>query len=77
MVIVLVGMVSISGGVSFEGARYLIPVANALYALQAIILGDAALQNLLYTLIANVVSGAILIAAAVQLFKREAVLFRS
>jgi len=77
MVIVLVGMVSMTGSVSFEGARYLIPVANSLYALQAIILGDAALQNLLYTLASNVLSGAILIAAAVQLFKREAVLFRS
>ena len=77
MVIVLVGMVSMTGSVNFEGARYLIPVANSLYALQAIILGDAALQNLLYTLAANVLSGAILIAAAVQLFKREAVLFRS
>ncbi|MFC2083233.1 ABC transporter permease [Candidatus Bipolaricaulota bacterium] len=77
MVIVLVGMVSMTGSVTFEGLRYLIPVANALYALQAIILGDAALQNLFYTLAANVVSGAILIAAAVQLFKREAVLFRS
>jgi len=77
MIIVLVGMVSMTGGVTFEGARYLIPVANALYALQAIILGDASLQNLFYTLVANVVSGALLIAAAVQLFKREAVLFRS
>ena len=77
MVIVLVGMISMTGSVTFEGARYLIPVANALYALQAIILGDAALQNLFYTLIANVISGALLIAAAVQLFKREAVLFRS
>jgi len=77
MVIVLVGMVSMTGSVTFEGARYLIPVANSLYALQAIILGDAALQNLLYTLASNVLSGAILIAAAVQLFKREAVLFRS
>ncbi|MCK5584744.1 ABC transporter permease [Candidatus Bipolaricaulota bacterium] len=77
MVIVLVGMISMTGSVTFEGARYLIPVANALYALQAIILGDAALQNLFYTLIANVVSGAVLIAVAVQLFKREAVLFRS
>ena len=77
MVIVLVGMVSMTGSVSFEGLRYLIPVANSLYALQAIILGDASLQNLLYTLAANVLSGAILIAAAVQLFKREAVLFRS
>ncbi|MEE8593027.1 MAG: hypothetical protein V3T03_02755, partial [Candidatus Bipolaricaulota bacterium] len=73
----LVGMISMTGSVTFEGARYLIPVANALYALQAIILGDAALQNLFYTLVANVVSGALLIAAAVQLFKREAVLFRS
>jgi hypothetical protein len=70
-------MVSMTGSVSFEGARYLIPVANSLYALQAIILGNAALQNLLYTLVANVLSGAILIAAAIQLFKREAVLFRS
>lgn len=77
MVIVLVGMVSMTGSVTFEGARYLIPVANALYALQAIILGEAAMQNLVYTLAANVVSGAVLIAAAVQLFKREAVLFRS
>lgn len=77
MVIVLVGMVSMTGSVSFDGLRYLIPVANSLYALQAIILGDAALQNLLYTLVANVLSGAILIAAAIQLFKREAVLFRS
>ncbi|MBU1049353.1 ABC transporter permease [Candidatus Bipolaricaulota bacterium] len=77
MVIVLVGMVSMTGTVSFEGLRYLIPVANSLYALQAIILGEAGLQNLLYTLVANVLSGAILIAAAVQLFKREAVLFRS
>jgi len=77
MVIVLVGMISMTGSVTFEGARYLIPVANALYALQAIILGEAALQNLFYTLAANVISGGLLIAAAVQLFKREAVLFRS
>ncbi len=77
MVIVLVGMVSMTGSVTFEGARFLIPVANALYALQDIILGDASFQNLFYTLIANVISGAALIAAAVQLFKREAVLFRS
>jgi len=77
MVIVLVGMISMTGSVTFEGLRYLIPVANALYALQAIILGDAALQNLFYTLAANVISGALLIAAAIQLFKREAVLFRS
>lgn len=77
MVIVLVGMISMTGGMTFEGARFLIPVANALYALQAIILGEAPLQSLFYTLVANVISGALLIAAAVQLFKREAVLFRS
>jgi len=77
MIIVLVGMVSITGGVTFEGLRFLIPVANALYSLQDIIVGDVVFQNLLYTLLANVVSGAILIAAAVRLFKREAVLFRS
>jgi len=77
MVIVLVGMASMTGGVSFEGLRYLIPVANALYALQAIILGDAGFQSLLFTLIANVLAGGLLIAAAVQLFRREAVLFRS
>jgi len=77
MVIVLVGMVSMTGGVSFEGVRYLIPVANALYALQGIILGDAGFQSLVFTLAANVVAGGVLIAAAVQLFRREAVLFRS
>ena len=77
MIIVLVGMMSMTGGVTFEGLRFPIPVANALYSLQDIIVGDVVFQNLLYTLLANVVSGAILIAAAVRLFKREAVLFRS
>ncbi len=77
MVIVLVGMMSMTGGVTFEGTRYFIPVANALYALQGIIVGDLVTTNVVYTLIANVVCGAILIAAAVRLFKREAVLFRS
>ena len=77
MVIVLVGMMSMTGGITFEGARYLIPVANALYALQGIIVGDLVASNIVYTLIANVACGAVLIAAAVRLFKREAVLFRS
>ena len=77
MVIVLVGMMSMTGGITFEGTRYLIPVANALYALQGIIAGDLVTSNIVYTLVANVVCGAILIAAAVRLFKREAVLFRS
>jgi len=77
MVIVLVGMMSMTGGIRFEGVRYLIPVANALYALQGIIVGEWASANIVYTLIANVFCGALLIAAAVRLFKREAVLFRS
>jgi len=77
MVIVLVGMMSMTGGITFEGARYLIPVANALYALQGIIVGNLVTVNIVYTLVANVFCGAILIAAAVRLFKREAVLFRS
>jgi sodium transport system permease protein len=77
MVIVLVGMMSMTGSVTFEGLRYLIPVANALYALQAIIVGNVVTRDVLMTLGANVVCGALLIAAAVRLFKREAVLFRS
>ena len=77
MVIVLVGMMSMTGGITFEGIRYFIPVANALYALQGIIVGDLVASNIVYTLVANVACGAILIAAAVRLFKREAVLFRS
>jgi len=77
MVIVLVGMMSMTGGITFEGIRYLIPVANALYALQGIIVGNLAASSIVYTLIANVACGAVLIAAAVRLFKREAVLFRS
>ncbi len=76
MVIVLVGMMSMTGGIRFEGTRYLIPVANALYALQGIIVGQVETMSIVYTLIANVVSGSLLIAAAVRLFKREAVLFR-
>jgi len=70
-------MTSMTGSVSFEGARFLIPVANALYALQAIIVDDVVVRDLFYTLGANIVCGGLLIAAAVRLFKREAVLFRS
>jgi len=77
MVIVLVGMTSMTGSITFEGLRFLIPVANALYALQGIIVGDIVATDILLTLGANVVCGGLLIAAAVGLFKREAVLFRS
>jgi sodium transport system permease protein len=77
MVIVLVGMMSMTGSITFEGVRYLIPVANALYALQAIIVGDVVTIDVVLTLGANIFCGALLISAAVQLFKREAVLFRS
>ncbi len=77
MVIVLVGLVSMTGGVSFEGARFLIPIANALYALQEIIVGDLRFMHLIYTLVANVFCGGLLIVASIQVFKREAVLFRS
>ncbi len=77
MVIVLVGLVSMTGGVSFEGARFLIPIANALYALQEIIIGNLHFMHLIYTLVANVFCGGLLIAASIQVFKREAVLFRS
>ena len=77
MVIVLVGLISMTGGVSFEGARFLIPIANALYALQEIIVGDLHFMHLIYTLVANVFCGGLLILASIQVFKREAVLFRS
>lgn len=77
MVIVLVGLVSMTGGMSFQGLRFLIPIANALYALQEIILSGLHVSHLLYTLAANVVCGGLLIAASIRLFKREAVLFRS
>jgi sodium transport system permease protein len=77
MVIVLVGLVSMTGGVSFEGARFLIPIANALYALQEIIVGDLRFMHLIYTLVANVFCGGLLIVASIQVFKREAILFRS
>ena len=77
MVIVLIGLVSMSGSTTFVGTRFLIPIANALYALQEIILGDLQFSHLVYTLAANTVCGAILIAASIQVFKREAVLFRS
>ena len=77
MVIVLVGLISMTGGVSFEGARFLIPIANALYALQEIIIGNLHFMHLIYTLVANVFCGGLLILASIQVFKREAVLFRS
>jgi len=77
MVIILVGLISMTGGVSFAGTRFLIPVANSIYALQEIIEGNLQIFHLLYTLVANTLCGGLLIAASIGLFKREAVLFRS
>jgi len=77
MVIILVAMISMTGGITFSGARFLIPVANALYALQQIILGDLRTIHFVYTLVANVGFGGVLIVASIRLFRREAVLFRS
>ena len=77
MVIVLIGLVSMSGSSTFVGTRFLIPIANALYALQEIIVGNLQFSHLVYTLVSNLVCGGILIVASVQAFKREAVLFRS
>jgi len=77
MVIVLVGMSSMTGGAALVGARYYIPVAGALFALQEVILGELPTAHLLATLTANAVVGALLIAASVRLFRREEILFRS
>lgn len=77
MVIVLIGLVSMTGSTTFIGTRFLIPIANALYALQEIIIGNFEFAHILYTLAANLICGGLLIAASVQAFKREAVLFRS
>ncbi len=77
MIIVLVGMVSMTGTATFHGAQFLIPVANALYVLQSVIVGDIVFRDIVLTLGANIVCGAVLIALAIRLFKREAVLFRS
>jgi len=77
MVIILVAMISMTGGITFSGLRFLIPVANALYALQEIILGDLRTVHFIYTLAANVGFGGALIVASIRLFRREAVLFRS
>ncbi len=77
MVIVLIGLISMTGSTTFIGTRFLIPVANALYALQEIILGNLEFSHILYTLAANLICGSLLIVASVQAFKREAVLFRS
>jgi len=77
MVIVLVGIVSMTGGVSFTGTRFLIPVANALYVLQEIIGGQMQPVHLVYTFAANAVCGALLIVASIYVFRREGVLFRS
>ncbi len=77
MIIVLVGIVSMTGGAQFGGANFLIPVANALYALQEIIMNTLNFQHLVYTLIANVACGGLLIVASIAMFKRETILFRS
>ena len=77
MVIVLIGLVTITGTSGFAEGRFFVPIANALYALQEILSGTLTAQHVFVTLAANSVVGGILIALAVRLFKRESVLFRS
>jgi len=77
MVIVLIGLVTITGTDGFSEGRFFVPIANALYALQEILSGTMVAQHALVTLAANSVVGGILIALGVRMFKRESVLFRS
>ena len=77
MVIVLVGLASMTGASSIAGTRFLIPVANALFVLQEIIVGELPLLHLGYTFAANAAVGIALVAASIFLFRREAILFRS
>ncbi|UCF09896.1 MAG: ABC transporter permease [Candidatus Bipolaricaulota bacterium] len=77
MVIVLVGLASMTGVGGVASTRFLIPVANALFALQGVILGAAEPLHLLYTFAANTALGALLVVVSVRLFLREAILFRS
>ena len=77
MVIVLVGLASMTGAASIAGTRFLIPVANALFVLQEIIVGELPLLHLGYTFAANAAVGIALVAASIFLFRREAILFRS
>ncbi len=77
MVIVLIGLVTITGTSGFSEGRFFVPIANALYALQEILSGTMTAQHVLVTLAANSVVGGILIALGVRMFKRESVLFRS
>ncbi len=76
MLVVLTGILSMTGGISLGNMAYFIPLLNSLETFKELIAGTTNLFHIGATFLTTVPLAALLVFLAIGLFKREDILFR-
>ena len=76
MLVVLTGILSMTGGIELGNFAYFIPLLNSLETFKELIVGDINLFHIGATFLTTVPLAALLVYLAIGLFKREDILFR-
>lgn len=77
MVVILIGVLSMSGAFQPAGFIYYLPIVNIIFLLQDIFMLQANLLNLWITIITSLLFGGIISYLSVKLFQREEIIFRT
>jgi|GEM_PF-1710988 len=77
MTVVLIGILSMSGGLEMGEIVFLLPLINSLEAFKEIIEGGASLSHLGLTFLSNFTLAGLSIYFSIRLFKEEKILFRN
>ena len=76
MLVVLTGILSMTGGIDLGNFAYFIPLLNSLETFKELIVGDVNLYHIGATFLTTVPLAGLLVYLAIGLFKREDILFR-
>ncbi|MCG8513188.1 MAG: ABC transporter permease [Halanaerobiales bacterium] len=77
MVVILIGVLSMSGAFQPAGFIYYLPIVNIIFLLQDIFMLQANLLHLWITIITSLVFGGLISYLSVKLFQREEIIFRT
>lgn len=77
MVVILIGVLSMSGAFQPAGFIYYLPIVNIIFLLQDIFMLQANLLHLWITIITSLLFGGLISYLSVKLFQREEIIFRT
>lgn len=77
MIIIMIGIISMSGGFTLSGVSYLFPVINSLEVFKELIGGELNFFHMGLTFGSNLFLGGLLLYCSVRLFQKETILFRN